>query len=172
MPPRSLVMRRWRVRIRPPSGLPSPTVFVREFIDGSDLDQVLMVREVELRRRRDGAEFLRLSLGDRTGSVAAVVWDGVADCAPHARPGVPARVLGRFTQHPRYGAQITVRTLLPPAEGSFSLTDLLDGPPRALADMERELRELLDTVREPHLRALLDLVFGEDSELWPRFRDA
>src|SRR3954452_7170829 len=172
MPPRSFAMRRWRLRIRPQPGLPSPTVFVREMIDGSDLDQVLMVREAELRRRRDGAEYLRLSLGDRTGAVGAVVWDGVADCAPHAQPGVPARVVGRFTKHPRYGAQITVRTLTPPAEGSFTLADLLEGPPRSLAEMERELRELLDTVREPHVRALLDLVFGESSELWPRFRDA
>jgi 3'-5' exoribonuclease len=147
-------------------------VFVREMIDGSDLDQVLMVREAELRRRRDGAEYLRLSLGDRTGAVGAVVWDAVSECAPHARAGVPARVVGRFTQHPRYGGQITVRALTPPAEGSFTLSDLLDGPPRSLGEMERDLRELLDTVREPHLRALLDLVFGEESELWPRFRDA
>src|SRR3954469_11471199 len=172
MPPRSFVMRCWRLRSRPQPGLPSPTVFVREMIDGSDLDQVLMVREAELRRRRDGAEYLRLSLGDRTGTVTAVVWDGVADCAPYARAGVPVRVTGRFAQHPRYGAQITIRALTPPAEGSFALADLLDGPPRALAEMERDLRELLETVREPHLRALLDLVFGEDSELWPRFRDA
>src|SRR3954467_14654009 len=163
MPPRSFVMTRWRLRIRPQPGLPSPTVYVREMIDGSDLDQVLMVREAELRRRRDGAEYLRLSLGDRTGTVTAVVWDGVADCAPHARAGVPVRVAGRFAQHPRYGAQITIRALTPPAEGSFALAALLDGPPRALAEMERDLRELIETVREPHLRALLELVFGEDS---------
>src|SRR3954452_13631770 len=138
MPPRSFAMRRWRLRIRPHSGLPSPTVFVRELIDGSDLDQVLMVREAELRRRRDGAEYLRLSLGDRTGAVGAVVWDAVSECAPHARAGVPARVVGRFTQHPRYGGQITVRALTPPAEGSFTLSDLLDGPPRSLGEMERD----------------------------------
>src|SRR4051794_16774213 len=140
--------------------------------DGAELDQVLLVREAELRRRRDGAEYLRLSLGDRTGAVGAVIWDGVADCMAHARPGVPARVVGRFTQHPRYGAQITVRSLLPAADGSFALGDLLDGPPRSLAERERAPRELPAPVREPHLRELLDLVFGEDSPLWPRFRDA
>ena len=140
--------------------------------EGAEVDQVLLVREAELRRRRDGAEYLRLSLGDRTGAVAAVVWDGVADCAPHARPGAPARVVGRFAQHPRYGAQITVRTIAPPAPGSFALDDLLDGPPKGCDQMETELRELVGTVREPHLRALLERVFGEGSELWARFREA
>jgi 3'-5' exoribonuclease len=149
-----------------------PTVFVREMTDGCEVDQVLMVREAELRRRRDGAEYLRLSLGDRTGNVAAVVWDGVAECAPHVRAGAPALVSGRFSVHARYGAQITVRVIGAAAEGTFVLDDLLDGPPRGVAQMEAELRELLETVRQPHLRALLDRVFGVGSDLWPRFRDA
>src|SRR3954468_18591790 len=85
--------------IRPRPGLPCPAVFVREMNDGAELDQVLLVREAELRRRRDGAEYLRLQLGDRTGAVAEVVWDGVADCTPHAQVGAPARVVGRFARH-------------------------------------------------------------------------
>jgi 3'-5' exoribonuclease len=140
--------------------------------DGCEVDQVLMVREAELRRRRDGAEYLRLSLGDRTGKVGAVVWDAVGECTPHARAGAPARVAGRFTVHARYGAQITVRALGAAADGTYALEDLLDGPPRSVAQMEADLRELLETVRQPHLRALLDRVFGAGSELWPRFRDA
>jgi len=140
--------------------------------DGAELDQVLLVREAELRRRRDGAEYLRLQLSDRTGAVAAVVWDGVADCTPHAQVGAPARVVGRFARHPRYGAQITVRALAEPAPGTFELEDLLDGPPKPVGEMEAELRELLETVRERHLRALLERVFGEGSDLRARFRDA
>ena len=50
--------------------------------------------------------------------------------------------------------------------------DPVDGPPRPAAQMEADLRELLETVREPHLRALLDRVFGEGTELWARFREA
>jgi 3'-5' exoribonuclease len=147
-------------------------VFVRELTDGAEVDLVLLCREAEVRKRRDGAEYLRLQLGDRTGTLAAVAWDGVANWAPHVRTGEPVRVAGRFAQHPRYGAQITVRALGAPAPGTFALEDLLDGPPRELAHMEADLRELLDTVRDPHLRALLDRVFGEDTELWARFREA
>ena len=38
--------------------------------------------------------------------------------------------------------------------------------------MEAEIAELIETVQEPHLRLLLDRVFGEDSELWARYRVA
>ena len=52
---------------------------VREFIDGTEISQALLVRDVELRSRRDGGEYLKLTLGDRTGTVPAVVWDGVGE---------------------------------------------------------------------------------------------
>ncbi|MCW3041484.1 MAG: hypothetical protein JWM31_3389, partial [Solirubrobacterales bacterium] len=46
---------------------------VRDFSDGLDLDQVLLVRSVELLPKRDGGEYLKVVLADRTGSVPAMV---------------------------------------------------------------------------------------------------
>src|SRR4051795_7390570 len=101
-------------------------MLVRELTDGAEVDLVLLVRDSELRARRDGAQYLRMTLCDKTGSLTAVVWDGVGDCAPPAPAREPVRVVGRFAQHPRYGAQVTVRALQPPAPGSFSPDDLLE----------------------------------------------
>jgi 3'-5' exoribonuclease len=56
--------------------------------------------------------------------------------------------------------------------GSFALEDLLDGPPRSAEQLEADLRGLLDTVRQPHLRTLLDRFLGPGTEAWKRFRDA
>ena len=147
-------------------------MFVRELSDGCDVDQVLLVREVEVRSKRDGTEFMRLALGDRTGCVAAMIWDGVAELHRRVRPGVAVHVFGRFQDHPRYGAQLNVRALRAPQPGTFAMDDLLDGPPRPATALENELRELVATVRQVHLRALLDRVVGPESALWPRFRDA
>jgi 3'-5' exoribonuclease len=147
-------------------------MLVRELSDGTEIDQVLLVREVEVRQKRDGGEFLKLVLGDRTGSVSAMIWDGAAELQAHIRPGVPIRVIGRYADHPRYGAQITVRALRRPADGSFAIADLLDGPPRAAAQMEAELRELVATVRDPFLATLLDRLIGPGARTWERFREA
>jgi 3'-5' exoribonuclease len=145
---------------------------VREFEDGLDIDQVLLVRDVEARSKRDGSEFLKLTLADRTGSVTAMIWDGVAQVRALCRPGIPVRVLGRYAVSQRYGAQITVRAMRPPAPGSFDVADLVDGPPRTADLMERDLREIVATVRNPHLRRLLDRFFAEDSETWRLYRTA
>jgi 3'-5' exoribonuclease len=45
-------------------------------------------------------------------------------------------------------------------------------PPRPVEQMEQDLRELVATVRQPYLRALLDAVLGPGTQTWARFRDA
>jgi 3'-5' exoribonuclease len=147
-------------------------VLINELQDGMEIDQVLLVREAERRQRRDGGEYLRLQLGDRTGALACMVWEGLAEVQELARAGTPVRVRGRYTVHPRFGPQINLRELGEPAPGSYSPDDLHDGPTRAVEQMETEVRELLGTIQQPHLRELLERVFGESSELWAGYRVA
>jgi 3'-5' exoribonuclease len=157
------------------SSAPAPTlrrVFVRDFQDGSDIDQVLLVRTAEVRQKRDGGEYLKLALADRTGQVTAMVWDGVAQLAEVCVSGRPVRVIGRFGVHPRFGPQVAIRALRLPAEGSYAMADLLDGPPLAAETMEADLRQLVATVQDPHLRELLDRVLGEHTESWRAYRAA
>ena len=109
-------------------------MLVNELTDGVDIDQVLLVRAIERRSRRDGGEYLRLQLGDRTGAVVSMVWEELAEMERLATQGAPVHVTGRYTVHPRFGPQINLRTLTAAEPGSFALSDLLDGPatlPRA-----------------------------------------
>ena len=105
---------------------PSPAMCdVRDLRDGSAVDQVLLVREREMRRTRAGADYMRLTLADRTGVVAAIMWNDLEEAAA-ATAGEPVRVIGNFSEHQRYGPQITVHSLLAPLEIDWER--LLDGP--------------------------------------------
>jgi 3'-5' exoribonuclease len=147
-------------------------VLVRDFEHGSDLDQVLLVREADRRQRRDGGEFLKLVLGDRTGGVQAMIWDDVPQALEVCRAGSPVHVSGRYEVHQRWGAQIAIRRLGPAVDGTFDPADLQAGPPRQVDHMESDLRELVATVQDPHLGRLLDEFFGERSETWALYRIA
>jgi 3'-5' exoribonuclease len=147
-------------------------VLIRELKDGSDIDQVLIVREAELRQKRDGEDYLRLTLGDRSGHVVAIVWEGIGEIAALARPGEFVHVVGRYAIHRRYGPQISLRGLRPPEPGSYMPEDLVDGPPRGADQMEADLRELLATIQNQHLRSLLQRVFDERGDAWASYRVA
>jgi 3'-5' exoribonuclease len=130
------------------------------------------VRTAEERTKRDGTGYLKLGLGDRSGVVGAMIWEGVDALREVCRCGCIVLVRGRYAVHPRYGPQLNLLSLRAAQESEYALDDLLDGPPRTAEQMEADLRELLVTVRNPVLMKLLDAVFGADSPVWRRFRDA
>jgi 3'-5' exoribonuclease len=136
------------------------------------VDRVLVVREARLGAERDGAPVLRLVLGDRTGSLPALVRDDVAAVARLATPGGAVHVSGCFRAGGSHGAELELRAISIAEPGSFDFADLVDGPPRSPEQMERDLHELVSTVHHHDLRRLLGAVFGVDSPLWALFRSA
>ena len=130
------------------------------------------MRELEPRTRRDGGEYLKLTIGDRTGSVPAVVWDGVLEAREVCVPGDVVHATGRYCVHPRFGPQLTITALRPAREGEYDPDELVDGPARSPEQMETDLRALLSTVQDPYLRRLLGELFGEASATWSSYREA
>jgi 3'-5' exoribonuclease len=142
--------------------------FVRDLTDGQSVDTVFEVRELTRRQKKNGESFLKLQLGDVTGAVEGVVWDGVEQVVAVASPGTAVRVLGRFSHDQRYGRSITVRTVRAAGPEEYEPADLLEAPPMPLDQMTAALEELIDTVQQPHLRELLRRLLGEGevAERW------
>jgi 3'-5' exoribonuclease len=148
------------------------SVFVRELEDGQAVDQALLVREAQRRSTRAGSDYLRLVLADRTGTLDAVLWECAEELFALATPGVVVRVKGHYSVHERFGPQVKVVALRAATPEEYDLADLLDGPARDVDQMERDLRELVGTIQNRHLRRLLDVLIGPGSALWPAFRAA
>jgi 3'-5' exoribonuclease len=147
-------------------------MFVKDLQADAAVEAVLVVREAELRSKRDGGQYLRLLLGDRTGCLPSNVWDDVAATSAIATVGTPVRVSGCLRVSARYGAELKLNSLTAAAPGTFDESHVQDGPPRSAALMEADLRELVGTVQDRDLRRLLDAVFGVDAPTWTRYRTA
>ena len=146
--------------------------WVRDLADGQTIAGVFGVRERELRQRRNGGEWLRLIVCDRSGAVEAVAWEGVAECFDIAEPGTAVHITGRFAIHSQYGPKITIEAIRAATDGEFEAADLAEGPSVPVDRLEAQLRELLATIQNPHLAELLDRFFASDSPVWLRFREA
>ncbi len=155
-----------------PVAVPLTRTFIRELADGEPVAAAFCVRERERRTRRNGEDFIRLVVADRTGSAEAVAWEDVDELFERCAPGAVVFIDGRFSVHPQYGAKITIRSIRVADEGEFEPDDLVEGPPVSAEKLEAQLRELVATVQHPQLRALLEKIFAPDSRLWLRFRVA
>jgi 3'-5' exoribonuclease len=145
---------------------------IGELSDGDNFSGAFVVRERELRQKKSGDDFLKLLLGDRSGTVAAIAWDRVAECFEACSPGSIVIVTGRFTIHPQFGKQIKLAAVRAAAPHEYSQEQLSEGPAKATELLESELRELVGTIQKPPLRTLLDRFFGPETASWARFAQA
>jgi 3'-5' exoribonuclease len=162
----------WRTSVSSGSRPTVRRVFVRELTDGDQVDQPLLVRAADVRTSHDGQEYLKLVLGDRTGRLTAVVRDDVAALRTLCCVGSVVHVVAAHEVHPRYGPQLAVASLRPAESGTFALADLLDAPALSAERMEADLRDLIATIQDPHLRALVDALLGEHTPTWELYRRA
>jgi 3'-5' exoribonuclease len=150
----------------------SVRVPLRDLEDGQRVSGVYAVRERELRRKRNGEPWLRLSVGDATGTAEAVCWEEAEALYALCGSGSPVFVTGSFEVSDRWGAKIKLSSLRGAEPHEYEAEDLAAESAVSPELLERDLRELLETVQNPQLRELLDLFFGEGSATWARFREA
>jgi 3'-5' exoribonuclease len=148
------------------------TALLRDLSDGDQVNGAFVVRERERRQKRNGEDFLRVVLADKTGTVPAIAWDGVAECFEVCAPGAIVLVRGSFAVHPQFGKQIKLAAVRPAGPGEYDTEQLAEGPGRSTELLEADLRELIGTVQSDSLRVLLDRFFGAETESWARFREA
>jgi 3'-5' exoribonuclease len=142
---------------------------LRDLEDGQRVSGVYAVRERELRRKRNGEPWLRLSVGDTTGTAEAVCWEEAEAHYALCCAGSPVHVTGVFEVSERWGAKIKVSSLREAEPHEYATEDLAAESEASPELLEGKLRELLETVQNPQLRELLDFFFGEGSETWRRF---
>ena len=135
-------------------------IFVRDLADGQAVDAVFEVRAVTRRAKKNGDPFLKLQLGDCTGSVEAVAWDDVDTVAREAPLGATVRVAGPFSADPRYGASITIRDIRTAQPEEFNPADLHEAPPvpydpdrveRRAAEIRTAVKRAIYAAAIPHL---------------------
>ncbi len=155
--------------VEPP---PAVRIPLRDLEDGQRVSGVFAVRERELRRKRNGEPWLRLSVGDATGTAEAVCWEEAEALYALCCTGTAVFVSGVFEVSERWGAKIKIAGLRAAEPHEFEAEELAAESEVSAQELEGGLRELLATVQNPHLRELLDHFFGEGTETWQRFRVA
>jgi 3'-5' exoribonuclease len=150
----------------------SVRIALRDLEDGQRVRGVYAVRERELRRKRNGEPWLRLSVGDASGAAEAVCWEDAEARYARCASGTAVFITGVFETSERWGAKIKIAELREAEVGEYDADDLAPESQVSPEELEADLRSLLATVQDPQLGLLLDSFFGSESESWARFRDA
>ena len=116
---------------------------------------------------------MKLQLGDVTGTVEAVIWDGVDELFECCRPGGVVRVVGNFSVDQRYGSSLTVRSLRAAEPGEYEPAMLEEAPiPARRPDGGRPAQPGRHDAAIRTCASCSTRCFADDSEIWRRYHDA
>jgi 3'-5' exoribonuclease len=137
-----------------------PKIFVAELTDGASVTSFFMAKQVQLRQRRRGERFLTLLLADRTGEVAAVVWEGAEEAARDLTDGDIVKVQGTLGSY-QGGRQLTLVRLRKAGSDEVDLEDFLPRSDKDPQQLLGELKLVVDGTQNAHLRRLLESLLAD-----------
>jgi 3'-5' exoribonuclease len=144
--------------------------YVSELQPNQIVTGTFIVQHKDVRQKKTGEPWLSMILGDRTGEIEARMWDNVADVVDTFERDDFLRVRG-LLQVFQNRVQLTIHRLQRQPEDSVDLTDYFPASSRNPDEMFAEVRQVIDSIRNEHLNALLRAVF-DDAEIARRFRIA
>lgn len=146
------------------------TTFVTDLLNEQTITTFFLVHEKELRNTREGKQYLRLSLGDRSGTVEARMWDlfeaAAKDIARDDFVKVQARV-ELYRERPQLSVQ-QVRLARPE---EIDITDFLPHTRQDIDQLWSQLLGFANSIQNPFLQKLA-LNILNDPSITPRYKRA
>jgi len=144
--------------------------FVRELKPNEIATAIFLVHSKEIRQKRTGEPYLSMLLSDRSGELDAKMWDGVAEVMDTFDRDDFIKVKGLLQLY-NNRPQFTIHKLRPVEDHEVEFGDFFPASLRDPEEMFAELRGIVSSLSNHHVRALLN-AFLDDPEIAPRYKIA
>jgi len=145
-------------------------IYVNQIQAGEAVDDIFVLSEKTLARKKDGGQYLTLVLNDKTGNMKGVAWDQVDMIKDNAAKGDFVRVQGTVSDY-RGVLQMVVKSLETVAPETVNTMDFMATTPRNIEKMIVHLRDIAGTVQTAYLKDLLNRFF-DDAQWVEKFKKA
>jgi 3'-5' exoribonuclease len=145
--------------------------YVSDLRDGQAVTSLFLVGAKEIRTsQRSGKSWLELALRDRTGSIAAKMWDNFEALAKTFEADDVVQIRGRVKLY-NGQKEMTLEQIVPAAARDYELSDFLAHTKFDVEKLYAELGAAVSAVRNPWIKRLLESVVN-DPAIVPKLKRA
>jgi 3'-5' exoribonuclease len=146
------------------------TTFVKDFVPDQTITSFFLVHEKEIRSTAAGKAYLRMELGDRSGTVECRMWDQFENYAKDVHRDDFIKVQGRVELY-RNKFQLVLQQFRIARPEEIELGDFLPHTPFNVDDLFSRLLAFIAEIKNPFLKQLATTIFS-DPQLVVRFKRA
>jgi len=137
-----------------------PRKFISELNGGTTIDEIFLVQNKDLRTTKNGSLYIQAQLSDRTGMIDARMWDASTPFFESLGNDTFLRIKGR-TEIYQNKIQLIIKHISKTNQEDIKLEDYLPGTEQDVNKMFSELKQIVSSIKQPHLKNLLNLFFSD-----------
>jgi len=137
---------------------------------GDKADDAFVLYEKNLAQKKDGSDYLNITLSDKTGRIKGVVWDNVDKITAGTNAGDYVHVRGNVSEY-KGTLQVVIKSMETILPDSIDPSEFLPATGRDIDSMLKQLAGLSDSIKEKNLRELFK-AFWNDVEFVEKFKKA
>jgi 3'-5' exoribonuclease len=138
--------------------------------ENANVTSFFVLSSLQVREKKQGGQFLAMTLTDKTGSFEARMWDDIADAMATCAEGCYVKAQGQVSKY-QGKFQITLQKLRHAAESEIDPTDYLPVTRFDIEEMWAELRGYVSAFSNEDLKRLV-FSFLDDPEIGPAYKSA
>ncbi len=138
-----------------------PRKFISQLNGGTTINDIFLVQNKDLRTTKNGSLYIQAQLSDRTGMIDARMWDASTPFFESLGDDSFLRIKGR-TEIYQNKIQLIIKHISKTSQEDIKLEDYLPSTEQDVNKMFSELKQIAGTIKQTHLKKLLDLFFNDN----------
>src|SRR3954471_18942436 len=137
------------------------TQFLKQCVPGDCLEDTFLITGKQFSATSTGKYFIKAFIGDRTSQVTARMWNATRELFNAIPDSGFVKVRGRLENY-QNNLQFIIEQIWPAKDGSYDVADLMPTTTRNCDEMRAQLHELLDSLQNRHVAALVQAYLDDD----------
>ena len=135
--------------------------FVNSIKAGDSVNDIFILSDKALAQKRDGNNFLNITLSDKTGSIKGVMWDNIDETVTGITSGNFVNIRGKISEY-KGALQLIVKSISQVSSDSVNPSDFLPATSRNIDDMFMHILKITGSIETSYLKELFERFWNDD----------
>ncbi|MBW2568561.1 MAG: HD domain-containing protein [Deltaproteobacteria bacterium] len=135
--------------------------FVSSIKAGDSVNDIFILSDKVLAQKRDGNNFLNITLSDKTGTIKGVMWDNIDETVAGITSGNFVNIRGNVSEY-KGTLQLIVKSISQVSSDSVNPSDFLPATSRNIDDMFMHILKITGSIETACLKELFERFWSDD----------
>lgn len=136
-------------------------IYIRDLVTDTFVDSQFLLESMQVKKKKNGEDYLSFTLKDKTGEAQGVLWDNVTDAIENLSAGDYVQVTAKVGLY-NERIQLTIQRIAPIRSDQVNEKDYIPSSEKDIESLWSDFQDCINGIGHLHLRKLILEIFSDD----------